>query len=132
MSVDSLAFFDGTHSLKIQFDGKHNVDYAHVFEYVLVKPNTQYRFVGYMRAQAITTDSGPRFQIQDAYDSSKLSLATDNLVGTSSWLPQQLEFQTGSKTHLLVIRVVRPRSRKFENQIAGTIWIDRLSLVAVE
>ncbi len=88
--------------------------------------------MGYMRVQGITTDSGPRFQIQDAYDSSKLSLSTDNLVGTSSWSPQQLEFKTGPKTRLLVIRVVRPASRKFDNQIAGTVWIDRLSLTAVE
>jgi tetratricopeptide (TPR) repeat protein len=132
VSVDSLGFFDGTHSLKIQFDGKHNVDYSHVFEYVPVKPNTLYRFMGYLRAQAITTDSGPGFQIQDAYDSSKLSLSTDNLVGASNWSPQHLEFKTGPKTRLLVIRVVRPASRKFDNQIAGTVWIDRLSLIAVE
>jgi len=130
VSVDSLAFFDGAHSLKIQFDGKHNVDYSQVFEYVPVKPNAPYRFMGYMRVQGITTDSGPRFQIQDAYDSSKLSLSTDNLVGTSSWSPQQLEFKTGPKTRLLVIRVVRPASRKFDNQIGGTVWIDRLSLTA--
>jgi len=132
VSVDSHAFFDGTHSLKIQFDGKHNVDYPHVFEYVPVKANTLYRFMGYMRVQGITTDSGPRFQIQDAYDSSKLSLSTDNLVGTSGWLPQQLEFKSGSKTRLLVIRAARPPSAKFDNQIAGTVWIDRLSLIPVE
>jgi hypothetical protein len=132
VSVDSRNFFDGTHWLKIQFDGKHNIDYAHVFQYVPIKPNTLYRFAGYMRAQAVTTDSGPRFQIQDAYDSSKLSLSTDNLVGTSNWSPQQLEFKTGPKTRLLEVRVVRPPSRKFDNQIAGTVWIDHLSLVPVE
>ncbi len=104
VSVDTRNFLDGTHSLEIQFDGKHNVDYAHVFEYVPVKPNTVYRFMGYMRVQAITTDSGPRFQIQDAYDSSKLSLSTDNLVGALNWLPQQLEFKTGPKTRLLLVR----------------------------
>jgi len=132
VSVDSRNFFDGTHSLEIRFDGKHNVNYSHIFQYVPVKSDTLYRFMGYMRAQAITTDSGPRFQIQDAYDSSKLSLSTDNLVGALNWSPKQLLFKTGPKTRLLVIRVVRPPSHKFDNQIAGTVWIDHLSLVAVQ
>ena len=132
VSVDSLTFFDGTHSLKIQFDGTHNLDYGHVYQYIPVKPKTLYRFTGYMRTQGITTDSGPRFQVYDAYDSSKLSLSAENLVGTSSWSPQQLELQTGPDTQLVVVRVARPSSRKFDNQIAGTVWIDRVSLNAVE
>jgi len=131
-SVDSLTFFDGTHALKIGFDGKHNLDYGHVLQYVPVKPHTFYRFMGYMRVQGITTDSGPRFQIYDPYDASKLFLSTENLVGSASWSPQQLEFRTGPATRLLLIRVARPPSRKFDNQIAGTVWIDRLSLNPVE
>lgn len=132
VSVDSLTFFDGTHSLKIQFDGTHNLDYGHVYQYIPVKPKTLYRFTGYMRTQGITTDSGLQFQVYNAYDSSKLSLSTENLVGTSSWSPQQLEFQTGPDTQLLVVRVARSASRKFDNQIAGTLWVDRMSLNAVE
>jgi len=132
VSVDSLTFFDGTHSLKIQFDGTHNLDYGHVYQYIPVKPKTLYRFTGYMRTQWITTDSGLQFQVYNAYDSSKLSLSTENLVGTSSWSPQQLEFQTGPDTQLLVVRVARSASRKFDNQIAGTLWVDRMSLNAVE
>ncbi len=132
VSVDSLTFFDGTHSLKIQFDGKHNHDYAHVYQYVPVKPNTLYRLVGYMRTQGITTDQGLRLEVYDAYDSSRLLLATENLAGTSGWSPQHLEFQTGPETELLLVRARRPRSWKFDNRIAGTFWIDRVSLNAVE
>lgn len=132
VSVDGLTFFDGTRSLKIQFDGTHNLDYGHVYQYIPVKPKTLYRFTGYMRTQGITTDSGPRFQVHDAYDPSKLFLSTENLVGTSSWSPQQLEFQTEPDTQLLVVRLARPASRKFDNQIAGTVWIDRVTLNAAE
>lgn len=132
VSIDSLTFFDGTRSLAIRFDGKHNLDYGHAYQQVPVKPNTFYRFMGYMRVKGITTDSGPRFQIYDPYDPAKLFLSTENLVGTASWSPQQLEFRTGPKTRLLVIRIARPPSRKFDNQVAGTVWIDRLSLTPVE
>lgn len=132
VSIDSLTFFDGTRSLRIIFDGKHNLDYGYVVHYLPVKPNALYRFLGYMRAQGITTDSGPRFQLMDAYDPSRLFLETENVVGTSSWLPQQLEFQTGPETRLLLLRVARPPSRKFDNQITGTVWVDRVSLNSVD
>jgi hypothetical protein len=132
VSLDSLTFFDGTHSLRLDFDGKRNVDYGQVLQYVPVKPNTAYRFTGYMRTQDITTDSGPRFEIRDARDPSQLFLSTQNLVGSAGWSPQYLEFKTPAQTELLVIRVARPPSRKFDNQLAGTVWVDRVSLYAVE
>jgi hypothetical protein len=132
VSVDSVNYFDGTHSLRIRFDGKHNLFYESIFQYVPVKANTTYRFSGYMRIQDITTDSGLRFQCFDADEPAKPVFESDNLVGTTSWLPQQAEFTTGPATRLLVIRVVRPASRKFDNQIAGTAWIDRMSLSEVE
>jgi hypothetical protein len=103
-----------------------------VLLYVPVNPQTVYEFTGYLRVQGITTDSGPRFQICDAYDAGKLSLTTENLVGSSGWSPQRLEFRTGTDTHLLVVRVDRPASRKFDNQIAGTVWVDGVSLKAAK
>lgn len=132
VSVDNLTFFDGTRSLRLAFDGKHNVDYRYVFHYIPVKPNSLYRFMGYMRVQELTTDSGLHFEVQDAYDRGRLHLETENLVGTSSWSPQQLEFKTGPETQLLLLRIARSPSQKFDNQIAGTAWVDRVSLNAVE
>jgi hypothetical protein len=111
VSVDDRTFFDGLRSLRIEFGGKDNLEYFHVFQYIPVKPETLYRFAGYMRVQGVTTDSGPRFQIYDAYDIHRLFLSTGNVVGTSGWSPQQLEFRTDRDTHLVVLQVARPRSR---------------------
>ena len=95
ISIDNLAFRDGIHSLRIRFEGKQNLSDALVFQYVPVTPNTSYRFEGYMRAQGITTDSGPRFQIRDAGDAAKLFLQSDDVVGNSSWVQRQLDFKSG-------------------------------------
>ncbi len=130
--VDSLTFFDGTRSLRIRFDGKHNLEYTQVWQYVPVEPRTTYRFVGYLRTERITTDMGPRFEIFDAHDASRLSVATEGVVGTVHWTPQQVEFKTGPDTRMVVVRLGRPRSRMFDNRISGTAWIDRLSLYAVQ
>lgn len=128
--IDSGDSVDGGRSLRIEFDGTRNVDYGHVLQYVPVCPNTRYQFYGYMRTDAITTDSGPRFQIFDAYDFASMLSATEDSVGTSKWIERGSEFKTPEDTRLLVIRVARPASGKFDNKIRGTLWIDKVRLIA--
>jgi tetratricopeptide (TPR) repeat protein len=129
VSVDTLQSCDGGRSLRIEFDGTRNLNYWHVFQFVPVKPRTRYRFSGYIRVEGITTDSGPRFELYDAYEMGQLFVSTKNMIGTSDWSLQQLEFETGDNTDLLIARVGRPLSHKFDNQISGTVWIDDMSIV---
>ena len=131
-SIDSRDAVDGARAMRIEFDGTRNVDYGHLLQYVLVRPNTRYQFSAYMRTDAISTDSGPRFQIFDAYDPGKTLAATDSPLGTSGWAEQRLEFKTPANTRLLLIRVARQASEKFDNKIRGTVWIDKVCLVAEE
>ncbi|OLB40359.1 MAG: hypothetical protein AUH11_01870 [Acidobacteria bacterium 13_2_20CM_57_17] len=129
--LDSRGAFEGSRALRIAFNGKRNLDYGHVFQYVSVQPNTRYRFSGAMRVSGITTDSGPRFQVFDAFNIQDLFLSTEHAVGTSDWSSQQLEFKTKANTRLLMVRVARPPSEKLDNQIGGTVWIDQVSLIPV-
>ena len=128
VGIDFEGAFEGSRTLRIEFSGKGNLDYGHVFQYVAVQPNTRYQFSGAIRVKGITTDSGPRFQVFDAFDMGKLFLSTENTVGTSGWSSVQFEFKTKADTRLLVVRVARPASEKLDNQISGTVWIDRVSL----
>jgi hypothetical protein len=128
VSLDSVGAFEGSRALRIMFQGARNVDYGQVFQYVPVQANTRYRFSGHMRVQGITTDSGPRFQVCDAYNTSKVFVSTENLVGTSGWSEQFGEFTTPADTRLLLVRIVRAVSKRLDNQIAGTVWIDSVRL----
>jgi len=128
VSEDPSVGVTGSKSLRIEFNGTQNLEYAHVLQYVPVSPNTVYTFSAYMRAQGITTDSGPRLEVLDAFDPSKLFVSTENVTGTSDWSAHQLEFKTGADTRLLIVKIARPASRKFDNQLAGTIWIARVTL----
>jgi hypothetical protein len=128
VSLDSQDAFEGTRALRIQFNGERNLDYGHVFQYVAVQPNRRYQFSGAIRVKGITTDSGPRFQVFDAFDMGNQFLSTENTIGTSNWSSQQFEFKTRADAHLLIVRVARPPSMKLDNQISGTVWIDRVSL----
>jgi tetratricopeptide (TPR) repeat protein len=130
VSLDSTDTVEGARALRITFDGSRNIAYGHVFQYVVAAPTTTYRFTGYMRVMGITTDTGPRFEICDAYHSGDLLLSTENLVGTSGWSEQHAEFTTKADTGLLLLRISRPASTKFDNRIAGSVLINRVSLSA--
>jgi hypothetical protein len=129
VSLDSVGAFEGARALRIEFAGKSNLSYGNVLQYVPVQPNTRYRFSGAMRVKEITTDSGVRFQVFDAYDMGKLFLSTENAVGTSGWSLEHLAFKTSPATHLLVIRIARIPSQKLDNQISGTAWVDYIRLI---
>ena len=45
---------------------------------------------------------------------------------------QQIAFKTPPDTRLLVVRIARPASGKFDNKIAGTLWIAQLRLAPEE
>ena len=131
-SEDDVDLSTAPHALRISFDGAQNLNYGGVYQFVPVKPGTRYRFAATTRVEDVTTDSGPRVEIFDAYDMSKLFVSTRNLVGTTDWSQQQLEFTTSPSTRLIIVRVARPLSQKFDNKIAGSFWISHVSLDPTE
>jgi tetratricopeptide (TPR) repeat protein len=130
VSFDGRFAREGHRSLMIRFDGKHNVEFANLVQFVSVEPEHSYRSLVYARTEGITTESGPRIAIYDPLDRVALSVESENLLGTSGWTEQELGFRTGPKTRLIVVQIVRPPSRKLDNLIAGTLWLDDFSLTA--
>jgi hypothetical protein len=129
VSVDSLNHFDGVRSLHIEFDGTRNLAYGDVLQVVLVEPDSHYELSAHMRAEGITTDSGPRLEVFDLYDMAKLFAYAPGLVGNSEWSLQRIQFATGPDTHLVIVRVARPVSQKLDNRIKGEVWLDQVNLV---
>jgi hypothetical protein len=86
-----------------------------------------------MKTEDITTDSGPRLEVYDAYNPAALDKFTDDLTGTSDgWTSLVLDFTTGPKTELIVVRFVRLPSKKFDNLISGKVWLDDVRLAPVQ
>lgn len=128
VSLDGENRLEAARSLRIDFDSTENPYYWHVYQYVRVEPGTRYHFSGYMRVKGITSDSGPAFEIYDAYDMKNLFLSGEGRTGTSDWSQQQFHFKTTPNTDLLVVRVSRRPSQKLANKIGGTVWVDKISL----
>jgi hypothetical protein len=131
MRWDEEYLHSGRRSLRVDFDGKTNVDFENVWQYVPVSPSTSYRFSAFFRTEDLTTDSGIRFEIRDVSRPSNPARSTPNLVGSQSWAEQNLEVFTGPDTRLLQIVLRRTHSDKLGNKIRGTAWIDDVALVPV-
>jgi len=124
VAIDSSEFSGGTRSLSITFDGQ-NADDAGIFQFIPVKPNTQYEFSAQYRSEELDTASGPRFSIADAYTGTSYVL-TDDILGTNPWHPEQAQFHTGPNTKLVLLKIVREPANPL---IRGKLWIDELKLV---
>jgi len=127
--LDTSNFHSADHSLMVQFSGKQNLDYHNVFQYVKVEPGKSYRLQGFFRTEGITTDSGPRLEVRDVYDPASLDKFSESLTGnTEGWTSVILDFKTTPKTTLVLVMLARLPSQKLDNQIAGRVWLDDVSL----
>jgi tetratricopeptide (TPR) repeat protein len=124
---DTSQFHEGKRSLRVTFDGSENFDFNQVYQRVPVKPDTPYHFSAWVRTAGITTDSGPRFAI--TFPENLLPpVVLDGTIGDKDWTEQGADFVTGPNVHSLTILLLRMPSRKFDNKLAGTVWIDDVSL----
>ncbi len=131
MDLDEETVHSGSRALRVTFDGSQNVDFANLWQYVVVQPNTRYSFSAYLRAEDLTTDSGIRFEISDVNHPANLHVFTPGALGTQPWALDEVAFTTGPATRLLQVALRRTPSTMLANKIRGTAWVDDVSLVPV-
>jgi hypothetical protein len=124
LAIDTSEFHNGTRSLSVTFDGQ-SASEAGIFQFIPVKPNTDYEFSAECRTEELETASGPRFAITDAYNNTSYVL-TDDVMGSNPWRLQQARFHTGPNTNLVLLKIVRQPAAPL---IRGKLWIDDLRLV---
>jgi hypothetical protein len=130
---DTSTYHSPSHAFLVQFSGKENVFYQYLYQFVKVSPGQSYHLRAFMKTEGITTDSGPRLEVYDAYNAAALHKLTDDLTGTSDgWTPMLVDFVAGPKTELIVVRLIRFPSRKFDNLIAGKVWLDDVQLTPAQ
>jgi len=129
VNQDSTGPSADARSLRVEFDGTQNLYYGSVLQFVPAQPRTKYTFSAFTRSQAITTDAGVGIQISDGYDTNRILGSTEPLIGTTPWSEQSFSFETPPETRLLIVRIVRSPSQKFDNKIAGAFWLSRVSLM---
>jgi Tfp pilus assembly protein PilF len=121
----------GKHCLRIDFAVSRNEEYLPVYQLVPVSPNQAYELTAYVRSQDITSDSGPRLQVQDTVHSHGPNVLSEATLGTIPWHQTTLRFCTGPDTNLVQLSVIRERGRTFPTEITGSFWLDTVVMRAL-
>jgi len=119
----------GTRCLRVDFRVKANDTYLLTFQFLPLRPNSSYRLSAYVRSEDITSDSGPRLEVYDPVCRECLDAKSESTTATTPWHPVSVDFNTGPRTYLGRLEVVRPASRAVLGEITGTFWLDDVSLI---
>ena len=126
VSFDPSIAYEGKHSLKIVFNGKENVDFSHVYQFVPLKSNTEYVLKANMKTQTVTTKSGLKIEVSGVGPT--FHGVSETLTGDNEWRELILTFRTLSQSQGGLVRIRREKTDKFDRFISGTVWIDNVSL----
>lgn len=122
--IDDNVAHSGTRSLSLSYDGSPAYD-AGWRQLVPVQPNTDYEFSAWIKSENVTSSSGPRIAIVDAYSGANL-LLTDDVLDTHPWQEIKGAVRVPADTELVVVKIVRAPAN---TRIRGRVWIDDLRLV---
>ena len=126
VSFDPSVVFEGKRSLKIVFDGKENVDFYHVYQFLPLKSDTEYVLRANVKTQAVTTKSGLKIEVIGI--GQPFQRQSEALTGDNAWRELIVSFRTPSQLQGGLVRVRREKTDKFDRYISGTVWIDHVSL----
>jgi hypothetical protein len=126
VSIDQSVAFEGKSSLKITFDGKENVDFHHVYQFVAWKPDAEYLFRAHMKTKGVTTKSGLKIEVAGV--GAALYEKSESLIGDNEWKELNISFRTPPQSHAGMVRVRREKTDKFDRLISGMVWIDDVQL----
>jgi len=126
ISFDSSVALEGKRSLKIAFDGKENVNFYHVYQYVPLRPETEYLLKTSIKSDKITTRTGVKIEIIGI--GPRLYSASESVTGNNEWKELTLTFKTPAGSKGGLVRVRREETQKLDRFIAGTVWIDGFQL----
>ncbi len=124
---DTSAPHSGRRSLRLRFDGAQNIYLQSVWQDVPVEPGRRYRFEGFLRTSGITTDNGVRFAIWFPR-TNEAPIILENFTGDHPWTAETSEFTAAAGVYLARVMVYRAPSQRFDNKLAGTAWVDDVSL----
>ena len=129
VTIDSKEKHSGRQSLRLGFDGKHNVNFSDVCHPAVVHPATAYRFSAWVRTQELSTDQGIRFRLDWPEDAHSAFIETPETHGTQPWTRVEMPWTAAANVHLVRVCVSRNPSDTYGSRIHGTAWVDDVALI---
>jgi hypothetical protein len=124
---DDSTAWEGTWSLRIEFDGLANLEYRHAAQLVVATPG-RWKLAARIRTEGITSDQGIGLRLFDARSASRWQIWTASVRGDANWTLIESSFSIPETTRLVQLEIARRPSRKLDSTLGGVVWIDAVSL----
>ena len=128
IALDKAEKHSGAQSLRLSFDGKHDPNLEAACTLAIVQPSTTYRFSGWIKSQAITSDQGIALRLH-AVEGFAPVANTRQVVGTNPWTLVDQSWTSGPDVHRVRVCVIRDASENPAVRISGTAWVDDVNLL---
>jgi hypothetical protein len=125
-TFDNTVAIEGRKSLRISFNGKENVNFYHVSQYVYLRPNRRYQLKAKVKTKALTTQSGVKLEIVGIGPA--FYGASQAMTGDNDWRDVSVIFRTPEQSQGGLVRVRREATEKFDRFVSGTVWIDNVRI----
>lgn len=119
---------DRGHVVRFHMLGTANVRFDHFWQYVPVEAGKSYELRFAWKAERLSTDRGMYMEVRGV-DCPGLRVQTAEVTGSRDWSEESLAFQAPDGCRIARVGVRRNESLKFDNKIAGDLWIDAVELV---
>ena len=122
---------DGSWTLEIDFHGKENLSFAHVSQELLLKSGGAYRLRFGIRTEEVSTEEGIYLELLSR-DPSQSLFESEQFRGTNDWTRIGAMFMMPEGSGRAILRLRRRQSRQIDNKIRGKVWVDSVTVNAVE
>ena len=120
---------NGRYSLRIVFSAPTKLETISVTQTVVVQPNAQYRFEGFVRTRNLNSGSTPQLAMLDAADDSMLGQSPPTPTGNSDWQKITFDFKTKPATQAVKLSIYRPPCGEGQLcPIFGNLWYDDFNI----
>lgn len=128
--LDDSVHMMGNRSLGVTFNGGTNPGITIARQIVPVQRGQTYTLKGYIKTDSLSTQNGI-FISAEGYRCDGLFKKSDVITGTTFWKAVSLQFDAPQDCGAVSINIKRDRSDKLDNKIAGSAWIDDISLTTL-
>ena len=98
---------------------------------MLVYPQTEYEFEGYVSTENLESGSTPQIDIVDPVDEKSIASSSPAPRGKNNWTPINFTFKTGEKAEAVIVRIVRNSCVNEQTPVCpifGSVWYDNFSI----
>lgn len=113
--------------LKFDFKGTENINFNGFQQLVIVEPEVEYELSFKARSEEISTEQGLYFEVA----AGSVLLQTEQILGTTPLTEYSSRFKVPSDQSLVAVRLRRRPSRRIDNKLRGTLWLETVKLEKV-